>query len=301
MKIGKLKLKNNLILAPMEEITNLPFRLLCRKYGASLCFSEMVHVNVVSRKNKVTMKRVETNSKDKPFGVQLVGTRLDLIRKSVKVLKGKYDVLDFNFGCPSSKVVKEGAGAALLERPKKIFDIVETLVSCSENPVTGKIRVHKKNILKVAEMIEKAGASAITVHGRTLGQGYSGKASWDFIKKVKESVSIPVIGNGDVKDKESYDNLLKETKCDGVMIGRGSIGNPGVFSEILTGKKIDKFKMYGEFFKLCDKLGYDNIKILKQQAQYFTKGLIGGADLRSRLGVCKSADKIKDIMKVRNL
>lgn len=292
-----MKLKGKLILAPMAGVTNLPFRLLCKKYGADLVFTEMVNANAVSRGNKASLRLAETCKAEKPVGVQLFGARLDAIKKSAEMLKDRCDIIDFNFGCPASKVIKIGAGAGLLQRPKRVGEIVKVLVETGK-PVSAKIRIlkDKKKLLEVVKAIEENGASWITVHGRTLGQGYSGKANYEWIKFVKDNVSIPVVGNGDVRDKESYLKILKETGCDYVMIGRAAMGNPGIFSEV-QGKKVpNKFKMFKEFVKICDKYKYDSVKMLKEQAIYFTKGLVGGSSLRNRLSRCKTKEEIIEIM-----
>jgi len=291
MKIGKLKLRNNLILAPMAGVSNVAFRVMCNKYNAGLCVSEMINANALSRNNKATIRMTATCARDKPVAMQLFGTRIDVIKKAVSIIEKKADIIDFNFGCPARKIIQQGAGSALLKRPAKIKEIIEAMVSSTDKPVTAKIRsgIKKHNCLKIARVIEKAGASAITIHGRTVAQSYSGKAKWFVIKEVKDELNIPVIGNGDVVDCKSAELLLKQTNCDGIMIGRAACGNPFLFKQIdeylRTGKVLEqksKVEMFEEYLKLWKEFNLD-FNDLKQHAFFFTKGVPGAAKLRKKL------------------
>ncbi len=303
-KIGKIKLENNLVLAPMAGITNIAFRLLCKKYGCGLVYSEMINANAIVRNNKATLNLTQTCKQEKPIAMQLFGTKIDVIKKAVKILEKKADIIDFNFGCPAKQIIQQGAGAALLKRPAKIKEIIEAMVSSTSKPVTAKVRVgitNMKNCVKTAEIIEKAGASAIAVHGRTLKQGYSGKADWNAIKKIKKAVDIPVMGNGDVFNHKDAKEMLNKTNCDFVMIGRGACGNPHLFkqcNEYLNNGKvisgIDNKKMFLEYMELWKKykLRFADIKL---HAQYFTKGIDGAAKTRLKLSGCKTVEEIEKV------
>ena len=197
MKIGNVKLKNNLILAPMVGINDTAFRILCKNYGAGLVYTEMINANAIFNKNKATLKKLDFIEEERPITVQLFGANIEMLKHAAKTAEKSADIIDINFGCPDTKVLHQGSGAALLKRPQRIFDIVKTIVDSVSIPVTAKIRLSKDNI-KIAKLIEEAGASAIAVHARTVSQKYSGKADWNAIKEIKENIKIPVIANGDI-------------------------------------------------------------------------------------------------------
>jgi len=306
MKIGKHKINNPTCLAPMSGITNIAFRVLCKKYGAGLVYSEFVHATALTRKNEYAIKMMKTDDAETPVAIQLFGTNIKDIQKAVKLLHDKCDIIDFNFGCPSHKVTCTGAGATLMNNPDKIKEIVKAIVSVSDVPVTVKMRtgIDDKhiNVVDIAKKVEKAGASAIAVHGRTLAQGYGGSADWNIIKKVKDAVSIPVIGNGDVVDEESAKRMIDCTGVDAVMIGRAAMGNPFIFSQVnyylKTGKKLEQknnIELFYEYLDLWEKfeLKFSN---LKMHVGYFTKGIVGGAKLRRRLVECKDVGEIKAVL-----
>ena len=307
MKIGNVKLEGNLILAPMAGITNLPFRLLCKKYGADLVYSEMINLNALSRNNKATEKLCLTCKEEKPVAFQLFGLREDAIKKSVEKIEDNADIIDFNFGCPAHQIVGAGSGSALLKRPEKVGKIIATLVKHSSKPVTAKIRLgYDKDIsVKLAKIIEDNGASAIAIHARTYKQGFSGKADWDAIAKVKEEINIPVIGNGDILNGMHTKKLLE--KCDAVMIGRGAIGDPMLFSRIKTflDKNQDvrmpsldeKINLFLEYYKTAKKYDLVNVHTLKQRSQEFTKGLRGSTVIRKELNKISSEEKLVKYMK----
>ena len=307
MKIGNVKIKGNLILAPMAGITNLPFRLLCKKYGASLVYSEMINLNALARNNKATEKLCLTCKEEKPVAFQLFGLREDPIKKSVEKIEDKADIIDFNFGCPAHQIVGAGSGSALLRRPEKIGKIISTLVKHSSKPVTAKIRLgYDKDVaVKLAKIIEENGASAIAIHGRTYRQGFSGKANWNSIAKVKEEINIPVIGNGDVVNGMHAKKLLE--KCDAIMIGRGAIGDPMIFSRINTFLETnevvrmpslkEKVVLFLEYYKMAKKYDLVNVHTLKQRSQEFTKGLRGSTSIRKELNKINSEEKLVKYMK----
>lgn len=304
-KIGNIVFESQLCLAPMAGITNTAFRILCRRYGAGLVYSEFVHATALRKKTGYAVRMMQIADEERPVAVQLFGTDIESIKKATILLQDKADIIDFNCGCPCQQITKTGAGAALLKHPEKIPEIISAMASVSKKPVTVKMRIgaDDKHIIAVslAKAVEKAGASAIAVHGRTLKQGYSGKADWHIIKQVKESVTIPVIGNGDVVDELSAEKMLQETGVDAVMIGRQAMGNPFIFFRISqylkTGKKVeqkDTTKLFLEYLELCEHYP-QKFSGLKIHAGYFTKGIAGGAQLRQGIAQTKNIDELREL------
>lgn len=303
------KLKSDVILAPMADVTDVAFRLLCRGYGAGLAATEMISANALARMNEATLRLIDVVEDEKPRVIQLFGQNTDCLVKSAKFLEDKCEIIDLNFGCPDSKIIRQGAGSALLERPNKIKEIIEEISKSVSMPITCKIRLgidnNSINAIKVAKICEDAGASMIAVHARTQKQGYSGKADWNWIKKVKAAVSIPVAGNGDVKNVEDYARMKKETGCDLVMIGRGAIGNPYLFKQICNYNKNGTFKQINDKQKINDFFSYlelaktYNVSInnIKFHAISFTKGMKNSSKLRNKLSMSKSIGEIEIIMK----
>ena len=273
-----------LLLAPMSGITNVAFRALCKKYGADITCTEFVNCSALVRNNKMTLRMLRKDPSEKPCCVQIFGSKKEEIVESAKILEKDFDIIDFNCGCPVPKVTKIGAGSELLKTPDKIYDIVFALVKAVSKPVTVKIRIldDLEKTLEIAKLIEKAGASALTVHGRTRAMGYSGKADWNVIRKVKAAIKIPVYGNGDV----SLENIPKG--FEGLMIGRAAMTDPYVFAKIKqfleTGEYIDtdKSKVFKDFMELAEKYELSLTEI-RFHTMHFTKGMIGGADLRRRI------------------
>ena len=238
LQIGDVQLENNLILAPMAGVTDLPFRLLCKEQGAGLLCMEMVSAKAILYNNKNTEALMAIDDREPPVSLQLFGSDPDVISEMAKRIEERpFSILDINMGCPVPKVTGNGEGSALMKNPKLVEEIITKTARAIRKPVTVKIRKgfdeSHVNAVEIAKIAETSGAAAVAVHGRTREQYYSGKADWDIIRQVKEAVKIPVIGNGDVTSAESADAIMRETGCDGVMIGRGAQGNPWIFHQIL--------------------------------------------------------------------
>ncbi len=248
LKIGNVELDNNIILAPMAGITDLPFRKLCKENGCGLVETEMVSAKAIYYNDEKTLKMLNMYGEKRPVSIQIFGNDPEIMAEAVKKLNGRSEIIDINMGCPAPKVVKNGEGSKLLLDLDLVERIVRKVTEVSKVPVTVKIRKgwDNDNIVAVeaAKVIEKSGASAITIHGRTRSEFYSGKADWNIIKQVKENVNIPVIGNGDIIDEKTAEEMFKITNVDGIMIGRATLGNPWIFKHIISylhdGKIIEK-------------------------------------------------------------
>ena len=239
LKIGNVTLPNRYILGPMAGVTDLPFRVLCKEQGAGLLCMEMVSAKAILYNNKNTESLLEIHPDEQPVSLQFFGSDPKIMSEMAKRVEERpFDIMDINMGCPVPKVVRNGEGSALMKNPKLVYEIVSAMVKAIDKPVTVKIRKGFDdsciNAVEIAKIIEEAGAAAVAVHGRTREQYYSGQADWDIIRQVKEAVSIPVIGNGDVTSPQKAEELVKQTGCDGIMIARGAQGNPWIFSEMIT-------------------------------------------------------------------
>ena len=290
----------------MEGVTDVAFRELCKKYGAAITYTEFTSGTALVRGSKKSLEKIRTSKLEKPVAVQLFGKNFEDVVQAAKLVEKDFDIIDINCGCPAWKVIKSGAGSEMLKNPKGIQQLVELLVKNTNKPITVKLRLgideNSINIMEVAKLCEQAGASAIAIHGRTQKQGYSGKANWDIIKKVKESVKIPVIGNGDVFTPEDFKKRLEESKVDYILIARGALGNPYIFKQIndylKTGsynKNPDKIKIFFEYLELAEKYNISFAQI-KSHAVSFTKGLQRGSELRQKINQCKTIQKVKDIL-----
>lgn len=237
LKIGNVELDNNLILAPMAGVTDLPFRMLCKEQGCGLLYTEMVSAKAILYKNRNTRELLKVREEERPIAVQLFGSDPDIVSDmAAQIEDGPYDIIDINMGCPVPKVVNNGEGSALMKDPKLVEAILSSMVKKLKKPVTVKFRKgfddDHVNAVEIAKIAESCGVSAVAVHGRTREQYYSGKADWNIIRQVKEAVKIPVIGNGDIWKPEDAKRMLEETGCDGLMLARGAQGNPWLFSRI---------------------------------------------------------------------
>ncbi len=310
MKIGNVEIKNPTILAPMAGITNLPFRTLCKKYGVGLSYTEMVSSEALTRNSEESFRIIDTDPKNKPTTIQIFGSNENRILESAKIIEDKKlcQIIDINFGCPANDIYTQGAGSALLKDIPKMKSILKLLKSEINLPITAKIRTGISNhdkALEIAKAVEDSEVDAIAVHGRTRKQGYSGTADWNVIKEIKNNLSIPVIGNGDIKDPKIAKEYLDNNYCDALMIGRASIGNPFIFkqlnhyfetSEIITQTSKEKVSDFYEYLDISQKLERVKIPAIKTQAQFFTKGTENSTEFRNQLTRCKTIEEIKEKM-----
>ena len=316
LKIGNVELENNLILAPMAGVTDLPFRLLCKEQGCGLMYTEMVSAKAIFYKNRNTGPLMEVRPEEEPVALQLFGSDPEIVSDiAAQVEDGPYAFIDINMGCPVPKIVNNGEGSALMKNPKLVEEILTALVKKVKKPVTVKFRKgfddDHINAVEIARIAESCGVSAVAVHGRTRAQFYSGKADWDIIRQVKEAVKIPVIGNGDIFTPEDAKRMLYETGCDGLMIARGAKGNPWIFSRTLhyleTGELLgppDKeelketilrhaqlqIQFKGEYLGLCE---------MRKHLSWYTVGLPHSSSLRNDVNQTETWEDFYNLIQSR--
>ena len=312
-KIGNVRIENPFVLAPMAGVTDMPFRTLCKEQGAGLICMEMISAKAISFHNKNTIALMKIDPCEHPVSMQLFGSEPELMAEVAKSIEDKdFDILDINMGCPVPKVVNNGEGSALLKNPELIVQIIKSVSSAIQKPVTVKVRIGFENapvdIVEIARRAEDAGAAAIAVHGRTRQQYYSGTADWDIIRQVKEAVSIPVIGNGDVDSPLKAEALLKQTGCDGVMIGRAVRGNPWIFREMnhyfQTGEllprpsseEIREMILRHARAQIALKGEFTGIREMRKHVAWYTAGMRHSAGLRRASNTIESYEALQELL-----
>ncbi|MFN3653864.1 MAG: tRNA dihydrouridine synthase DusB [Candidatus Nitrosotenuis sp.] len=308
------KFSSRAFLAPMVGVSDVALRMLCKEMGAGLVMTELTSIHTIVAKerqlrqeNKQINEFIEFSPREKPIAIQLFGSDLEVLEKAAKIVEPYFDLIDYNMGCPAPHITQQMAGGALLQNENLTRKIFRVLVSSVKKPVTLKMRAGVENQLafkKIAKIAQEEGIQMITLHARTVKQGYSGKSDWNLIKELKEIVDIPVVGNGDITTPEHAKQMLDQTGCNYIMIGRGAMGNPFIFKQINDYLSTDSYQKFHPNYKIevfCKYIDYaDSYKIrfanIKQQAMRFTKGLVGGAQLRSRIMTASTIDELKATM-----
>lgn len=304
LKINSIKIKNRLFLSPMVDVTDLPYRLVCKKAGAAMTYTEMLYADAITHENDKTKKLMETIKEESPVGIQITGNKIEEIKACLPYLK-EYDLVDINCGCPSIRIVGSKAGSFLLKNPEKIAEMIKILKSAGLT-VTAKIRLGFDNnsVLSIAKIIEKAGADALTIHARLATHSNKIPADWTWIAKAKKELKIPVIGNGDVTNPKQAEEMLKI--ADGVMIARAAIGDPDIFARCIsymkTGEIIEKsFKRNLPYLKLyikyCKKYKFNQLHRIRNIVGNFFSGFPGAAKLRQELQSLSSMKEIEEMIK----
>ena len=311
--IGKLKIKTPLFLAPMAGVTDHPFRLICKEYGAGVVYTEFVSSNGIIRENLKTLEMMRFTDEERPLGIQIFGDNAEVVGKSAKMVNEMFnpDIIDINYGCPVPKVTKSGAGSGAMKDLCLMDDITAAVVESAQNtPVTVKMRSgwNQDNIIstKAGLRLEKIGVKAITLHPRTTSQRFTGKANWDLITELKKAVKIPVIGNGDINSVDDYKKMVDTTGCDAVMIARGALGNPWIFKEINKNIKnqapLDSINLK-ERIKICkrhyellkeDRNNYVCLNLTKKHFSWYLKGFKGASEWRKKFMYSKTTNEVEE-------
>ncbi len=312
LKIGNVELQNNIILAPMAGLTDLPFRLICEKYNPGLTVTEMVSSKALYYNDEKTKQLLKMDGEKRPISAQIFGSDIESMAYSANYVSKIADIVDINMGCPAPKVVKNGDGSKLLLDLDKVYEIVRAVVKSSSVPVTVKMRKgwDSEHIVAVeaAKAVESAGASAVAIHGRTRSEYYTGTADWNIIKKVKENVRIPVIGNGDIKSPEDAKRIFEQTNCDGIMIGRATLGKPWILEQIRTYledgtiRKIPNTEILETILnhinlEVKEKGEYTGVREMRKHICYYLKGLPGASLVRDKINHLDSKEEVeKELM-----
>ncbi len=313
LNIGNVELENNILLAPMAGITDLPFRMICKKYGAGLVCTEMASSKAIFYNDEKTKKILEIEGEKRPIQAQIFGSDIESLKVAAEYVSKFADILDINMGCPAPKVVKNGDGSKLLLDLKKIEEIVTEVVEISSVPVSVKIRKgwNEESVVAVeaAKIIENAGASMITVHGRTRSEFFSGEVDLDIIKKVKENVKIPVIGNGDVVDEDSALRMFEYTGVDGIMCGRGAIGNPWIFKKLLHffryGEKLPEISLEEKLKTIIEHIELEvehkgeivGIQELRKHMAYYVRNINDASKIRAKVNTINEKEELINYLK----
>ncbi len=314
LKIGSVTLDNNILLAPMAGVTDLPFRLLCREQEAGLVCMEMVSAKAILYKNKNTESLLTIHPQEGPVSLQLFGSDPKILSEMARQIEERpFSILDINMGCPVPKVVGNGEGSALMKQPKLVEEIVTAVVKAVKKPVTVKIRKGFNdtcvNAVEIARIAEQCGAAAVMIHGRTREQYYTGEADWEIIAKVKDKLSIPVIGNGDIKDGASAEAILRRTGCDGIMVGRAARGNPWIFRQIAAylqdgtvlpapeKEEIRAMILRHAKMQLEYKGEYTGIREMRKHVSWYTAGMPDSARLRRTVNMVESFAALEELVR----
>jgi len=317
VKIDNILTSNNVFLAPMAGITDISYRLIAKRFGVGLLFTEMVSSYAIIYRNRETDRICKIAKEERPVGIQLFGSKAGIMEEAAKILEEKYrpDIIDINAGCPVRKVLKSGAGAKLLESPEKLFDILKRIVNVIDIPVTVKMRLGinkgRINILENSLAAQEAGVKMVTLHPRTADEGFGGMSRWEYIAAVKERLSIPVCGNGDIKNSYDAVRMIEETNCDAIMVGRGAIGNPWLIKQIVSAFSVypedfipddvsfaDRFSVALDHLKLaCEVKGeHRGIMELRRILPHYIKGIKNSAKIRNSIVRANSYSEIENLL-----